>query len=169
MKCVFSFAHSLVVFSIIWYVAGHIWVFRNTATSGCMTKASRAVIIVLILEYVIAFWYICSRIWNLSLVLCYLQQIIQQRLKKLPMVEHSPRLRIFENTDSPNEEIDKPQVEEIVLKNNDIASSSSQFTKLHTGFLFTGLIVLIALLSTMFTLYINLSGREQLFSTLKFI
>lgn len=198
MKCIFTLAHSLVVFSVVWYILGHIWIFRITVTSDhankvCMTNVSRAVIILLMLEYLIALWHVCSRIWNAALVLRWLQQVIQRRLDEFPnskwyfslsvrtfsVADHGPRLRLFENTDSLDEETDQPHVVETLPKwnysksnypylyifgifsvDNDVASSA-QFTKIHTASLFIGLILLIALSSTMLTLYINLPGKNN--------
>lgn len=160
MKCIFTLAHSLVVFSVVWYILGHIWIFRITVTSDhankvCMTNVSRAVIILLMLEYLIALWHVCSRIWNAALVLRWLQQVIQRRLDEFPN-DHGPRLRLFENTDSLDDETDQLHVVETLPNVDNDVVSSAQFTKIHTASLFIGLILLIALSSTMLTLYINL-------------
>jgi hypothetical protein len=80
VKCIFAFTHLTVVFSIIWFFIGHIWIFQPK--NVCKTNASKFSVVILIFEYIIGIWYLCSRIWNSPSVLQWLQKTIQHRLGK---------------------------------------------------------------------------------------
>jgi hypothetical protein len=86
IKCIFAFTYCLVIFSIIWFIIGHIWIFRITYVSDngnfCKTNVSKVSLMILLYEYIIGIWYITSRIWNNQSVLRWLQNIIQYRLGK---------------------------------------------------------------------------------------
>ncbi|UJR16627.1 hypothetical protein I4U23_003527 [Adineta vaga] len=105
VKCIFAFTYCLVIFSIIWFMFGHIWMFRkiNVSDNGqfCKTSTSKVTIMILLYEYLIGIWYMGSRIWNNLFILNSLQNFIQHRLHQL-----RPSI-VLEIADTSNDELDE--------------------------------------------------------------
>lgn len=86
VKCIFAFTYFLVLFSLIWFVLGHIWIVQRTSVfdheNSCKTNVSKVTVVILLCEYILGIWYLGSRLWNSPCVLRWLQATIQRRLGK---------------------------------------------------------------------------------------
>ena len=76
----------MVIFGIVWFILGHVWIFHKTdgsnQTHHCKTNVAQFAIAILILDYVFGIWYLTLRLWNSPSVLQWMQRIIQNRLGK---------------------------------------------------------------------------------------
>ena len=83
-KYIFAFIHLIVLFSIIWFFIGHIWILGkvNVYDNGklCKTNVGKFSVMILIFEYIFGIWYLSVRIWNSPSALQWLQKTIQHRL-----------------------------------------------------------------------------------------
>lgn len=93
VKGIFGFTHFMVMFCILWFLLGHIFIYKSTTVFGqrnssCTTNVSQVSIVILIFEYMIGIWYLCCRIWNSSAVLSWLQQMIRRRMDEFSNGNH---------------------------------------------------------------------------------
>lgn len=132
IKYIFIITHVLVIFSIIWFLLGHIWIFKKAidlkyTTTSCVTNAPRASAIILIFEYCVGLCYLWFCMWNNPSVLHWFQQIIQSRLNHFTsdnsktkrciflildvlFKDNIPRLAVLDNDDLSNDEMNQVNI-----------------------------------------------------------